>query len=171
MTKNIANKKVGAAAKRVGTPVVPMTTQDKGYARAAVRLKVSRAVWTLWDQLRREQGVDQTWLVDRLGSNKGRVSRLLNGSGNWTLDTVADLLEAMEGRITAVEVKRYRDIGVASGVAPSLSGVRDHPGLWNVIVIDHGDVDGGEPALLEDFGTTSPSLRSVRPRIVSSEPA
>ncbi|KXV52597.1 helix-turn-helix domain-containing protein [Acetobacter tropicalis] len=111
----------------------PITQEDRGYARAAVRLTVARAIWTLWDSMRENEGVDQAWLVERLDSNKGRVSRLLNSPGNWTLDTIADLLEAMEARLTLVRVERYQEIDTDSTVRPSLAGMRDHPRLWNVV--------------------------------------
>lgn len=167
--KRVATGTGKAAAGRIAARAI--TEGEKGYARAAVRLKIGRAVWALWDRLREEEGVDQTWLVERLGSNKGRVSRLLNGPGNWTLDTVADLLEAMEGRLTAVEVKRYREVDAAARVEPSLSGLRDHPGLWNVVAVTI-DPAQGAPALAQEPPLSAPPLRIAgRPRVVSSEAA
>lgn len=136
-----------SSAKRL--PADPIIQEDRGYARTSVRLTVARAVWTLWDSMRKNEGLDQAWLVERLGSNKGRVSRLLNSPGNWTLDTVADLLEAMEARLTLVQVERYRKIDADSTVRPSLTGMRDHPKLWNVVthvaVERLNDVDTGMP--------------------------
>lgn len=125
------------------TRVNAISAHERGYARTATRLKVARAVWALWEQLRAEDGIDQQWLADRLGKHKGQVSRLLNGPGNWTLDTVADLLEAMEGRLTIVEVKRYIDIAAASHIAPSLQGLRDKPKLWNVVILCSDSEDAG----------------------------
>lgn len=150
--------------------VRPITEDEKGYARAAVRLKVARTVWALWDQLRKEQGVDQTWLVERLDSNKGRVSRLLNGSGNWTLDTVADLLEAMGGRLTVVEVKRYSEIDVASRVEPSLSGMRDHPSLWSIMQTTFDAEENAQLPMLDVSPARFPLMPlATQSRVVSSE--
>lgn len=146
----------------------PITEEGKGYARTAVRLKVARTIWTLWDNLREHEGVDQTWLVERLDSNKGRVSRLLNNPGNWTLDTVADLLEAMEARLTLVQAKRYRDVDAASTVDPSLAGLRDSPRLWSVI---DQNVESAGTEMLEPQIPTPTKLRSMASLlIVPSEP-
>lgn len=83
---------------------------DMAHGRTIARIQVATAVWSLWDRLRLEKGLDQQWLADRLGKDKSRVSRLLKGPGNWTLDTVGDLLEAMGGRLTSVEAHTYDDI-------------------------------------------------------------
>lgn len=114
---------------------------DKGYARTATRLMIAGAVWDLWERLRREQGVDQQWLAGRLNKNKSRVSRLLKGPGNWTIDTVADLLEAMEGRLTVVDAKFYRDIAASSSIEPCLAALRDSGRLWNVIEVSFDSHD------------------------------
>ena len=169
MTTDIATpKKIKAAGGRV--TATRITSTDRGYARTAVRLKVARAVWELWNRVREEQGVDQTWLVERLGSNKGHVSRLLNGSGNWTLDTLADLLEAMEGRITLIEMKRYRDVDAGAGIMPSVSGMHDNPGLWNVIVTATDDDCEAVSVEIEARAETLPALRTVSlPRVISRE--
>lgn len=88
----------------------PISEADQAYARTMTRLMVSGAVWDLWDRIRKEQGLDQRWLAERLGKHESRVSRLLKEPGNWTIDTVADFLEAMNGRITEMEVKTYAEI-------------------------------------------------------------
>lgn len=93
-----------------GVQPVALTETEKAYGRTGTRLQVAAAVWTLWDRLRKEQGLDQQWLADRMGKSKSRVSRLLKGPGNWTLDTVGDLLEAMQGRLTCVEAHTYDEI-------------------------------------------------------------
>jgi transcriptional regulator with XRE-family HTH domain len=126
-----------AGKKALSTPqkTAPVTAGDLGYARTATRLMVAGAVWRLWDQLRRDQGLDQQWLADRLGKDKSRVSRLLKGPGNWTMDTVADLLEAMEGRLTLVEATLYRDIAASSPIEPSLAALRESGQLWNVLEV------------------------------------
>lgn len=157
-----------SSAKRLSVPSI--TQEDKGYARASVRLMVAQAVWTLWDSMRENEGLDQAWLVERLGSNKGRVSRLLNSPGNWTLDTVADLLEAMEARLTLVQVHRYREINATSTATASLAGMRDHPRLWNVVTYNlesEKKINDAEPEILNRPISTTPGF--VSQSIISSD--
>jgi hypothetical protein len=120
---------------------VPLGDADLGYGRTATRLMIAGAVWSLWEQLQLEKCVDQQWLADRLGKDKSRVSRLLKGPGNWTLDTVADLLEAMEGRLTHVEARFYRDIAATSPIEPCLSALRESGKLWNVLEVKFESAD------------------------------
>lgn len=110
-----------------------ITEEDKGYARATTRLIVAQAIWKTWEKIQQEENLDQQWLADRLGKNKSQISRLMKGPGNWTLDTVSDLLEALESRITNLEIKRYKEIAKSSEVEPALSELGSHPTFWNVI--------------------------------------
>ena len=47
-------------------------------------------------------------IARRLGKNPSQVSRWLSGPGNWTLDTVSDLLTAIESELDT-RVVFYRD--------------------------------------------------------------
>jgi transcriptional regulator with XRE-family HTH domain len=143
----------------------PISAGDRGYARTTMRLMIAGAVWQLWEQLRRDKGVDQKWLADRLNKDKSRVSRLLNGPGNWTMDTVADLLEAMEGRLTLVQAKFYRDIAASSPIEPGLAALRDSPRLWNVIEVTI-ELNDATPTRLERSNGLSGS--GERPILYSS---
>jgi hypothetical protein len=49
-------------------------------------------------------GITQTDLAERMGKGTDRICRLLGAPGNWTLDTVSDLLFAMSGAIVTYEV-------------------------------------------------------------------
>jgi hypothetical protein len=93
---------------------VALTEGQRAYGRTTTRLQIAAAIWSLWERVKESEDLDQQWLADRLGKDKGRVSRLLKEPGNWTMDTVADLLEAMEARLTKVEVMRYLEIAQAS---------------------------------------------------------
>ena len=95
---------------RASARATPLTAGDKAYARTFTRLQVAAAVWTLWKRRSQEKGWDQQWLADRLGRDKSRVSRLLNSPGNWTMDTVADLIEAMGARLCDIELVPYEEI-------------------------------------------------------------
>jgi transcriptional regulator with XRE-family HTH domain len=102
--------------------VDPVSEVSKVYGRTVARVQVASAVWALWDRLRREHGVDQQWLADRMGKDKSWVSRLLKGPGNWTLDTVGEILEAMGGRITLVEAHTYDEISQGKAARKPHSG-------------------------------------------------
>jgi hypothetical protein len=49
-----------------------------------------------------DSGVTQADLARRMGMDPGRLSRLLGGPGNWTIDTAARLLFAINGNLIAV---------------------------------------------------------------------
>src|SRR3954453_20298410 len=170
----MARKKELATARKVKA----ISDGDKSYARTTTRLMIAGAVWQLWEQLRDEQGLDQQWLADRLDKDKSRVSRLLKGPGNWTIDTVADLLEAMEGRITMVETKFYRDIAASSSVEPSLAALRESGKLWNVIEVSFDSHEMpprvlGTTDLLEDREAMIVlySSHKAQPILAEEEPA
>lgn len=45
-----------------------------------------------------ETGISQAEIARRLGKQPAVISRLIGAPGNWTLDTVSDLLLALDGR-------------------------------------------------------------------------
>lgn len=44
-----------------------------------------------------EAGVSKATIARRLGKDPAQISRLLSASGNWTIDTVAEILFAIDG--------------------------------------------------------------------------
>ena len=81
----------GALSKPVGRTRVPVTTLE--YLRTRNRLRMFDVVQKEF----RASGVTQAELAARLGRGADRVCRLLGAPGNWTLDTVSDLLFAISG--------------------------------------------------------------------------
>ncbi len=64
------------------------------------RLKSRLHQLVLDEYLRREdRGFSQTDLARRIGKRADQISRLLGTSGNWTLNTVSDLLIGMESEL------------------------------------------------------------------------
>jgi hypothetical protein len=53
----------------------------------------------------KKSGVSQADLTRRLGGDVSRVCRLLGAPGNWTLNTVSDLLFAISGAEPVYSVK------------------------------------------------------------------
>ena len=46
-----------------------------------------------------KSGISQSDLARKLGTDKGQLSRQLSAPGNWTIDTVAKLLFAINGHV------------------------------------------------------------------------
>lgn len=81
----------GAPSKPTGRVRIPASTL--GYFRTRNRLNVFSVVQREF----RGSGITQAELAARLGRGTDRVCRLLGAPGNWTLDTVSDLLFAIAG--------------------------------------------------------------------------
>ena len=97
-----------------------LTKAEKAYVRTETRLAIAGAVVRLFEELEKEKKLNQAALADRLGVSRSRVSKLVTAPGNWTLDTVADLLAAMDAKLTAVDVKLRSEI-------PSPNALHDWP--------------------------------------------
>jgi hypothetical protein len=52
----------------------------------------------------KKSGLSQADLAQRLGKGTDRVCKLMGGPGNWTLDTVSDLLFAIAGGESKYEI-------------------------------------------------------------------
>ncbi|AGB73743.1 hypothetical protein RHSP_79501 [Rhizobium freirei PRF 81] len=50
-----------------------------------------------------EAGITRANIARRLGKDPAQVSRLLNTPGNWTIDTIAELLFAIDGSFLRAE--------------------------------------------------------------------
>lgn len=66
---------------------------DLAYIRTRHRLEAFKTVQNEFQR----SGISQVELAERLGKDRGRLSKLLGAPGNWTLDTVAELLWAISG--------------------------------------------------------------------------
>lgn len=74
-----------------GSARIPLSTL--GYIRARSKLRAYNLVLTELEKF----GVSQADLARRLGKNPAQICRSLAGPGNWTLDTLSDLLFAISG--------------------------------------------------------------------------
>lgn len=77
-------------------PLQPRELADFGFARA--RDLAFDAIRSLWRRRQRE-GMKQTHIVAAIGRDPGWVSRNLRGPGNWTLRTIGELVEALNGEL------------------------------------------------------------------------
>jgi transcriptional regulator with XRE-family HTH domain len=70
----------------------------KGFGFARVRDKAFASVRDLWSR-RQTEGMTQADLAARLGKDPAWVSRKLSGPTNWTLRTLGDLTDALDGEV------------------------------------------------------------------------
>jgi hypothetical protein len=82
----------------------------------------------------KSSGLSQSELAERLGKGTDRISKILSAPGNWTLDTVSELLFAISGGMLDAGVKhplrkpRRNDIAphwLTSGVAKETRSQND----------------------------------------------
>lgn len=77
----------------------PREVADYGFARA--RDIAFDAVSVLW-QRRRDAGMKQKELAETIGRDASWVSRNLRGPGNWTLRTLGELVEGLNGELKII---------------------------------------------------------------------
>lgn len=70
-----------------------------GFARA--RDIAFAAIRDLWEQ-RQQSGMKQSDIAEAIGRDKAWVSRQLSGPGNWTLRTLGELCEALDGELEII---------------------------------------------------------------------
>jgi DNA-binding phage protein len=77
----------------------------QAYARTDTRLKIVGAVmWAFKKAKKANPALTQEVIAQKLGVSKQQVSKWLTGPGNWTLETVADLLQAMDLKVEDLKV-------------------------------------------------------------------
>lgn len=91
-----------------------LTEAAKAYGRIETRLAVASEVVRLFENLEKDRRISQSGLAKRLGVSRARVSKLLTGPGNWTLDTLADVLSGMDAKLTRIEARPRSLIGRAN---------------------------------------------------------
>lgn len=60
------------------------------------------------EQAAKECGTTRSGIADNLGYSKAHISRLLSGPSNWTLDTVSNLLFAIDAEMIS-QVRFFAD--------------------------------------------------------------
>lgn len=73
----------------------PSNAFERARCRQLFRNHVHNQILTLFLDLQEQQGLTQKAIAERMGVHPSRVNRLLGDPANLTLDTISDLLLAM----------------------------------------------------------------------------
>jgi len=104
---------------------LPSTEGQSAYARELAALGASA---TLHDALR-TSGMTQKAVAEKLGKSKGFVSRALNGRGNLTVGTIAEILWACGQEWDLLSARSF-------GMCARDDSGRDEARINNAVVID-----------------------------------
>jgi Helix-turn-helix len=109
------------------------------YFRQRYKNRVFQSVVAFFANQARENGLTKKDVAERLGKDPAQITRWFSGPGNWTLDTVSDLLLAMDAEmsdsISPFDADRQAATSTV-GVGPSqktldkrsqVSGTTGHP--------------------------------------------
>ena len=105
----------------------PLEPQHLGYLRARTQNKAHDCVLETFINEAEERGINKAYIARRLGKRPEVVGRCLTAPGNWTLDTLSELLGSMgyEVEFRARSFRhpnlpnRVHDLMVANPVSPS----------------------------------------------------
>lgn len=111
------SRETSTLSKPIGSELIPRATFF--YLRTRNKREIYSAVIREFKQ----SGISQADLARRLGQDQSRVCRLLKAPGNWTLDTVNDLLFAISGAVFRYQIsypldalqRNYRTDAMLSG--------------------------------------------------------
>lgn len=127
----------------------PVSDRSLGYASAYTRNELHKLVLTAF----REAGISQATLAKRMKKRPEQISRLLAAPGNWTIDTAAELLFAIDGSLTRIERRwplkerptnswvahhNQRDVSATSTVS-----VRAQSTRGGIFTVKRVEADGG----------------------------
>lgn len=88
----------------------PYTAKQAG-SRVGARLRIVGAVSkAIRKREKKNPELTRTAVALKLGVSRQRVSLILNNAGNWTLDTIGDLLSAYDLEIQDIKVALSEDL-------------------------------------------------------------
>lgn len=88
----------------------PISLRTRAYYRRRLQNKIHRLVRQAFKQQETETGLTQKTLAARIDSDKAQVNRWLGIPGNWTLNTISDLLLGMAVDLDDPSVTRITDL-------------------------------------------------------------
>jgi Helix-turn-helix len=87
----------------------PFNEREIFYFRQRYKNRVFQSVVAFFAAQAEERGLTKRELAIRLGKDPAQISRWLSGPGNWTLDTVSDLLLVMKAEMSDEIVRLDED--------------------------------------------------------------
>lgn len=76
-----------------------ITAGDRAYFRGRQKNRAYEAVFKRFTQLAGDDELTRAEIARRLRKRPEQITRLLSGPGNWELDTISDLLLAMNAEL------------------------------------------------------------------------
>jgi transcriptional regulator with XRE-family HTH domain len=76
-----------------------LANRDVYFFRQRLKNKVFQSVLSYFSKLSKEEGLTKKDLATLLGKDPSQITRWFSGPNNWTLDTISDLLFAMDAEV------------------------------------------------------------------------
>lgn len=93
----------------------PLTAREIHYFRQRLKNRIFQSIVAFFADKAEKSGLTKKDVASSLGKDPAQITRWLSGPGNWTLDTVSDLLLAidceLEFRIEPIELR-----GTSAGI-------------------------------------------------------
>jgi DNA-binding phage protein len=96
----------------------PFTATQAGVRVTTHNRIVGSVLKAIRRRMRRNPELTQAVAADKLGISRQQMSRWMNNPGNWTLDTVGDLIHAFNLQIEEFRVVLDEDLRVSNYVNP-----------------------------------------------------
>lgn len=97
--------------------------RERFYFRQRYRNRVYNALLSFIEKEIELTGVSRKEIAKKLGKDPSQISRLLSGSSNLTLDTVSDLLYALDAEAEPPQIRRFADKPQPNYVNPLIADI------------------------------------------------
>ena len=98
-----SSRRTSSTTGRSASPAI--AARDIAYARHRLRTRIFEEVLQAFVERHREDGTTKADLAQALGCERSQITRWLSGPGNWTINTISDLMLALR---TELELGRIR---------------------------------------------------------------
>jgi DNA-binding XRE family transcriptional regulator len=96
----------------------PFTATQAGMRVRARNQIVGAVTRAVRKRQRKTPALTQSIAAERLGITRQRMSTILNNAGNWTMDTIGDLIFAFDLQIEEIKIVLDEDLKVSNYVSP-----------------------------------------------------